>query len=104
LRLFSEVYVLAAQQPDRFGSFSTHAAVHDWLPRLQHELRAGGAGDEEARALATLVLAVQRGLLLDALGTGELERVQAANDALLRILGHNAEPASPGIARSPKAD
>ena len=86
LRLFSEVYALAGQQPDRFGSFSTRAAVHDWLPRLESELRAGGVDDEQARALATLVLAVQRGLLLDALGTGELERVQAANDALLRLL------------------
>ena len=86
LRLFSEVYALTGQQPDRFGSFSTHAAVHDWLPRLERGLRAGGADDEEACALATLVLAVQRGLLLDVLGTGELERVRSANDALLRLL------------------
>jgi AcrR family transcriptional regulator len=86
LRLFAEVYALAGRQPDRFGSFSSRAAVHDWLPRLESELRAGGADDEEARALATLVLAVQRGLLLDALGTGEHDRVRAANDALLRLL------------------
>lgn len=85
LRLFSEVYALAVQRPKRFPSFSTHAAVHDWLPTLETLLREGGAG-EESPALATLVLAVERGLLLDRLGTGEHERVQAAHEALLRLL------------------
>jgi AcrR family transcriptional regulator len=86
LRLFSEVYSLTVQQPGRFPGFSTWAAVHDWLPGLESAMRDGGAGDDEARALATLVLAVQRGLLLDEQGTGELERVQAAHEALLRLL------------------
>lgn len=86
LRLFSEVYSLAVQQPDRFPGFSTSAAVHDWLPRLEAELAAGGAPEKEVRALATLVLAVQRGLLRDLLGTGERDRIRAANEALLRLL------------------
>jgi hypothetical protein len=86
LRLFSEVYALTVQQPGRFPGFSTWAAVHDWLPGLESVLRDGGAGDDEALALATLVLAVQRGLLLDEHGTGEHERVQAAHHALLRLL------------------
>lgn len=86
LRLFSEVYSIAVQQPERFPDFSTHAAVHDWLPALETALRDGAAEEEEARALATLVLAVERGLLLDTLGTGERDRVQAAHDALLRLL------------------
>jgi AcrR family transcriptional regulator len=86
LRLFSEVYMLTVQQPDRFPGFSTQAAVHDWLPGLESALREGGAGEDEARAEATLVLAVQRGLLLDALGTGEHDRVQTAHHALLRLL------------------
>jgi AcrR family transcriptional regulator len=86
LRLFSEVYTLTVQQPGRFPGFSTWAAVHDWLPGLESALLDGGAGDDEARALATLVLAVQRGLLLDAHGTGEHERVEAAHHALLRLL------------------
>jgi hypothetical protein len=37
------------------------------------------------RASATLVLAVEQGLLLDVLGTGDRERVRAAHDALLRL-------------------
>jgi AcrR family transcriptional regulator len=86
LRLFSEVYMLTVQQPERFPGFSTRAAVHDWLPALESALRHGGASDAEARAQATLILAVQRGLLLDAFGTREYERVQAAHDALLRLL------------------
>jgi AcrR family transcriptional regulator len=86
LRLFSEVYTLTVQQPGRFPGFSTQAAVHDWLPGVESALREGGAGDEEARAQATLVLAVQRGLLLDEHGTGEHERVEAAHLELLRLL------------------
>lgn len=86
LRLFSEVYTLAVQQPGRFRNFSTYAAVHDWLPGLEEVLNNGGIAGEQARALATLILAVERGLLLDALGTGEQDRVQAAHDALLRLL------------------
>jgi AcrR family transcriptional regulator len=86
LRLFSEVYTLTVQQPGRFPGFSTQAAVHDWLPGLESALREGGAGDEEARAQATLVLAVQRGLLLDEQGTGEHGRVEAAHHALLLLL------------------
>ena len=90
LRLFSEVYALTVQQPGRFPGFSTRAAVHDWLPDLENALRDGGASDDEARALATLVLAVQRGLLLDALGTEEYERVEAGHRALLRLLGQGS--------------
>jgi AcrR family transcriptional regulator len=86
LRLFSEVYTLTVQQTGRFPGFSTWAAVHDWLPDLESALRNGGAGDDEARAQATLVLAVQRGLLLDEHGTGEHERVEGAHHALLRLL------------------
>jgi AcrR family transcriptional regulator len=86
LRLFSEVYMIAVQQPERFPGFSTHAAVHDWLPGLAAALREGGAAEDEVCALATLVLGVERGLLLDKLGTGEHGRIQAAHDALLRLL------------------
>jgi hypothetical protein len=86
LRLFSEVYGLAVQQPSAFpASPSGWAAVHDWLPVLEHELRVGGATVDEASALATLALAVERGLLLDALGTHEQQRVRTAHDALLRL-------------------
>jgi AcrR family transcriptional regulator len=87
LLLFSEVYALTVQQPERFPGFTTSAAVHDWLPTLESALRAGGDDDDdEARAQATLVLAIQRGLLLDELGTADHERVQSAHEALLRLL------------------
>jgi hypothetical protein len=87
LLLFSEVYALTVQQPQRFPGFTTSAAVHDWLTTLENALRAGGDDDDdEARAQATLVLAIQRGLLLDELGTADHERVQSAHEALLRLL------------------
>lgn len=52
LRLFSEVYVLSVQQPGRFPGFSPAGAVHDWLPELAGRLRAGGADEHAALALA----------------------------------------------------
>jgi hypothetical protein len=61
------LFVLALQQPGRFAGFSTAVAVHDWLPRLEPELRAGAVPEGERSGLATLALAVQRGLLLDLL-------------------------------------
>jgi AcrR family transcriptional regulator len=91
LLLFSEVYALTVQQPERFPGFTTSAAVHDWLPTLESALRDGGDDDDEARAQATLILAIQRGLLLDELGTADHERVQSAHEALLRLLNHGSE-------------
>jgi hypothetical protein len=85
LRLFSEVYSIALHQPDRFPGFSTAAAVHDRLPRLRIGLRDGGTDEADLAAVATLVLAVQRGLLLDLLGTGEVERVQAPERVVIRL-------------------
>ncbi len=95
LRLFSEVYGVTIQQPERFPGFSTRAAVHDRLPVLDDALQSGGVSGERAGALATLVLAVQRGLLLDRLGTWEHERVAAAHEALLLLLDRLDDDPSP---------
>ncbi len=63
-RFFFEAYGVALRHPDRYAPF-LERVVSDWLP------------DREPAA-ATLELAVQRGLLLDLLTTGERARVQDA--------------------------
>ncbi len=63
-RFFFEAYGLALRHPERYRTFLARV-VSDWLP-------------EGAELQATLELAVQRGLLLDLLTTGERERVEGA--------------------------
>jgi AcrR family transcriptional regulator len=65
-RSFFEAYGLALRAPERFAPFLDRV-VADWLP---------GTGAQAA----TLELAVQRGLLLDLLTTGERSRVEGALD------------------------
>ena len=67
LRLFFEVYGLALHDPSRFPGF-LEAVVADWL-------------DDGAMAgmHALLVVAVERGLLLDLLATGERARINRAH-------------------------
>ncbi len=90
LRLFFEVYGLALQDPTRFPGF-LDSVVSDWLPIVESTLCQGGIEPARARALAPLVVAVQRGLLLDLLATGARRRVNRAHlefvDRLLASAG-----------------
>lgn len=79
LRLFFEVYGLSLQDPKRFPGF-LDTVVADWLPLVEAGLRTGGMDAVRARTVAPLVVAVQRGLLLDLLATGERQRVDRAHD------------------------
>lgn len=85
LRLFAEVHASAAREPERLPGFA-RASVHDWLPQLAKALSTAGYPADDAQALATLCLAVERGLLLDDLSTQEHERTESAHMALLRLL------------------
>jgi AcrR family transcriptional regulator len=78
LRLFFEVYGLALQDPSRFPGF-LDSVVADWLPMVESTLCEGGIESGRARAMAPLVVAVQRGLLLDLLATGARRRVNRAH-------------------------
>ena len=77
LRLLFEAYGLALQDRKRYGSF-LHASSHDWVAPFARALEARGFSGERAAALATLLVAVMRGLLLDVLATGERTRVDRA--------------------------
>ncbi|HEX8806687.1 MAG TPA: TetR/AcrR family transcriptional regulator [Candidatus Aquilonibacter sp.] len=71
VRLFFEVYALAIRDPQRFPGF-LEAAVDDWLDAI------APTRDRDARADATLQLALFRGLLLDLCATGDRKRITRA--------------------------
>jgi AcrR family transcriptional regulator len=83
MRLFFEVYGIALQAPNRYPGFLARA-VEDWVGALTEGLREAGLDRDEARNVATLVVAVVRGLLLDLLATGDRKRINAAIDSLVR--------------------
>lgn len=78
-RFFFEGY--ARSLHDRTGPWRGFGAtsVDEWLPRIANALG-------ESSTSATLVLATLRGLLLDLLATGDVDRVNAAADELLNRL------------------
>jgi AcrR family transcriptional regulator len=82
MRLFFEVYGLALQQPRRYTGF-LERAVEDWLAALSGALVEAGVRPRAARQVATLVIAVARGLLLDLLASGDRARINAAMNSLV---------------------
>ncbi|MBD5656044.1 MAG: TetR/AcrR family transcriptional regulator [Candidatus Eremiobacteraeota bacterium] len=77
LRLLFETYGIALQDRKRYASF-LRAATGEWTHPFARALEARGFSGERAAALATLVVAVVRGLLLDVLATGDRARVERA--------------------------
>lgn len=85
LRFFFDLQVYAVERRSEYGEL-LQGLVDDWIHFIGHELiRAGWAG-EDARATATLVLAVTRGLLLDLLSTRDRARIDLAVSLYLRQL------------------
>ena len=77
LRLLFETYGLALQDRKRHSAF-LRAAVNDWISPFARTLERQGFTPERATALATLLVAVVRGLLLDVLATGDRARIDRA--------------------------
>lgn len=77
LRLSFESYALALRERKRYGT-SMRAAMADWTAPLARSLEEHGFARERAAALAVLVAAMMRGLLLDLLTTGERTRADRA--------------------------
>jgi AcrR family transcriptional regulator len=85
LRIFTRLHE-AAGEPLWPGFRRT--ATTDWLAPLEDGMRSLGRPE-----LATVVLAVIRGLLMDLDATGDTERTnQAFNDFLATIIGRAAKP------------
>jgi AcrR family transcriptional regulator len=76
-RLFFEVYGQALQGR-QWAAPLLEGIVEDWVGPTAAMLEAAGIGQETARTVARLYLAVGRGLLLDVLATGEDDEVDEA--------------------------
>ena len=77
LRLLFETYGIALQDRKRYAPF-LRSASSVWIAPFARTLEANGFSRERAASLATLLVAVVRGLLLDVLATGERARVERA--------------------------
>lgn len=81
-RLIFELYALALRDPDAYPGVLDDPVAY-WRSLLARSgISAGRGGD----ALATLLLATTRGLLLDLLATGDGKRVNLAMSKLLRMV------------------
>jgi len=74
IRLFFEVFGLAAHQPGRFDDFLGRVG-HDWAGRVAVVLRREGLRPADARRTGREVVALWRGLQLDLLSSGDRRRV-----------------------------
>jgi AcrR family transcriptional regulator len=96
-RLFFEIYGLALKEPKRYASFLS-SAVGDWLAYIERPFAAAGHTRDDARAIATVVLAGYRGFMLDLCATHDRARIDVAVALWLESLG--ALPAPKALARA----
>jgi AcrR family transcriptional regulator len=83
-RLFFENYSRSLGGGEPWATFAADS-VREWEPPLRRILTAPGADREPTDAEVTLTLSVLRGLLLDLLATGEVERVDLAWRRFVRL-------------------
>jgi AcrR family transcriptional regulator len=92
-RLFFEIYGLALQDPKRYRDY-LRSAVVDWLTYIEKPYVSAGYTREDARALATVVLAGYRGFMLDLCATHDRRRIDRAVDVWLQGLEGVPSPKS----------
>ena len=83
LRLFLDVLALALREPSAWREF-LHAAFPRWHALLARKLRAGGYTPAEAEAEATTLVALNYGLAIDLLATGDRRRTGRAMERSLK--------------------
>jgi AcrR family transcriptional regulator len=77
LRLIFEINGYALRDRKRYGH-ALRAASAGWVAPFTRALEARGFSNERAAALAMLIAAMMRGLLLDVLATGDRARAERA--------------------------
>lgn len=83
-RFYYEIHGLALQNPERYPDV-LREGIHDWLETARVALTEDRVPDEQAKAIATLLVAAFRGLMLDLLQTGERKRVNAGFEVLAAL-------------------
>ncbi|MDQ1178569.1 AcrR family transcriptional regulator [Rhodococcus sp. SORGH_AS 301] len=84
-RLMFELYSLALQDPSSYKWF-IESVVADWLSPITERLVDDGADRDQARVVATVVLATMRGLHLDYIATRDADRIDAAFELVVASL------------------
>ena len=85
LRLLFEAYGIALRDRRRYGAF-LRATTADWQPPFARILAARGFTAARAAALAQLLVATMRGLLLDVLATSDRPRAERALRSFLSAI------------------
>jgi len=97
-RAYVEIYALIAKDPARHAEF-VDSLFRAWLPVLVRYIVATGVPRARAEALATLVNASCRGLIIDLLITGETARVNRAFRLLRSFFAQELEAGPAGTQR-----
>jgi AcrR family transcriptional regulator len=97
-RLFFEIYGMALQDPKRYPDF-LRSAVNDWLTYIERPHLRAGHTRENARAIATIVLAGYRGFMLDLCATHDRRRINRAVAVWLETLERMPSPKRSNVVR-----
>lgn len=89
IRLFFELFGLAAHQPERYGGFLA-AVGTDWVDQLAAALRRDDVPAPTALELATEVVALWRGLQFALISGGDRETVTRTHAAAAHMIGIRA--------------
>jgi len=92
-RQFALLFELAGRASREGGRVAelAQSTIDDWLTIVSAQLSRSGYAAEEAKTLATLLLAQVRGLQLDLLLTGDRARVDRAIEALIEMIDRAAD-------------
>jgi AcrR family transcriptional regulator len=99
MRLFFEVFGLAAHHPGRFDSY-LHVVGAVWIDRVVTALRADGVPLADARLLGREIVALWRGLQLDLVSGGDRRAVDATHRAAARSIAARAQ----GVRQPPRRE
>lgn len=91
MRLFFEVFGLAAHHPGRFDTY-LHVVGQVWIDRVTTALRGDGMPAADARLLGREIVALWRGLQLDLVSGGDRRAVDATHAAAARSIAARAQP------------
>lgn len=75
MAVYFELIGLAAKQPELYGDFA-YNSIHAYLPLLGALAQAWGVPESHLERVATSLLTIARGLVLDLIASGDLLRVQ----------------------------
>lgn len=89
LRLFFEIFGLAAQKPARFANFLDNVGS-DWSQRVAAVLRAEGVPIVESRVMGRELVALWRGLQFDLISSGERRSIERTYEAAARDFARRA--------------